>query len=236
MDAATELVICYSFAFRSGKKIAYEIRLDGVTCAMIPVNHETIPGWCRLDYMQCTNCTKTKEDSIYCPLAVNAMDIIDRFKAVFSYETVAVTVTTRERRYRKDGISVQEALGSLLGIIMVASGCADLDKLRPMVRFHLPFASLEETLYRHVSMYQLAQYLRYKQGLKPDWDMAGLVALYEKIHHINMDFVKRLQRATEKDANLNAVVILDSIAQMVPLGIENTLNNFAPLFTPYLED
>jgi len=45
------------------------------------------------------------------------------------------------------------------------------EKLKPMVRFHLPFASIEETKYRAISMYLLAQYFLYQQGSQPDWDL-----------------------------------------------------------------
>ena len=118
---------------------------------------------------------------------------------------------------------------------MVTSGCEDLDKLRPMVRFHLPFASIEESVYRATSMYQLAQYMRTQHGLEPDYEMQELLGIYKKIHNINVHFVKRLQKATEKDANLNAVAILDTFSQMVPFGIEDTLKNFEGLFSPYLK-
>ena len=36
---------------------------------------------------------------------------------------------------------------------MALSGCPVLEQLKPMARFHLPFASVEETIYRAASMY-----------------------------------------------------------------------------------
>ena len=95
-----------------------------------------------------------------------------------SYDVVDVTVESRERLYVKEQISIEHAVSSLLGIIMATSGCKDLDMLKPMVKFPLPFASIEETIYRAASMYLLAQYFRHKRGLVPDWDMAGLSSVY----------------------------------------------------------
>ena len=55
---------------------------------------------------------------------------------------------------------------SLIGIYMVTSGCPIMDKLRPMARFHLPFASTEETIYRAISTYLLGQYFLEQKGKK----------------------------------------------------------------------
>jgi len=65
--------------------------------------------------------------------------------------------------------------------------------------------------------------------------MKVLLSIYQKIHEINVNFVRRLQKATEMDANLNAVAILDTFSQMIPLGIKDTLKDFENLFSPYLE-
>ncbi len=66
-----------------------------------------------------------------------------------------------------------------MGIYMVTSGCPVMGKLKPMVKFHLPFASGEETSYRMVTMYLLAQFFKYKNGKEPDWDLKNLVKIYD---------------------------------------------------------
>lgn len=235
MSTNSEITIKYKFNFNKDRTIEYEIKLDSETCELIPPESTDIPIWCRLDYMKCPDCIKESEGLDHCPLAVKSIDLINFFNNALSHDIVDVVVETKDRSYFKNKMPVQRALGSLLGIIMVTSGCEDLDKLRPMVRFHLPFASIEETIYRATSMYQLAQYLRSKHGLEPDLNMDGLIKTYKKIHRINVNFVKRLQKATEQDANLNAVVILDSFSQMVPLEIQDSLDDFEKLFSPYLK-
>lgn len=235
MNSNSNIFIRYKFVFSDEKTIEYEIKLDSETCELITSKKPDIPFWCKLDYLKCDDCTIHAEGYDYCPPAVNSIDLIDLFRDTLSYDVIDVIVETSERIYFKNKISVQQALGSLFGIIMVTSGCKDLDKLRPMVRFHLPFATIEESVYRATSMYQLAQYLRTQHGLEPDLEMQELIGIYKKIHKINVNFVKRLQKASEKDANLNAVVILDTFSQMVPFGIGDTLKDFEKLFSPYLK-
>ncbi len=53
--------------------------------------------------------------------------------------------------------TAQQAMSSVLGLIMATAGCPWTDRLRPMARFHLPFASEAETVYRSVCMFLLAR-------------------------------------------------------------------------------
>src|SRR5437870_8103956 len=87
---------------------------------------------------------------------------------------------------------------------MVTSACTVMDKRRPMVRFHLPFGSMEETVYRAVSMYLTAQYLLMRKGKTPDWDLKKLVEIYKAVTHVNRGISNRLSSASEEDANMRS--------------------------------
>ena len=206
-----------------------------MTLAYIPPAGQSPPDWARFDTLPCEQCTGVQEKSDYCLVAKNIAPVVDLFKDLPSYQTADVTVETRERTISRKQVSTQEALSSLMGIIMVTSGCEDLDRLRPMVSLHLPFASIAETTYRAVSTYLLAQYFRYKRGLEPDWDLKSLVETYRKIKVINASLCQRLRLASNQDANLNAVIILDTFAQMLPDSIEDDMEQYAYLFTQYLD-
>jgi hypothetical protein len=94
---------------------------------------------------------------------------------------------------------------------MVTSGCPILDKLRPMVDMHLPFMNRQETLYRMVTMYLLAQYFRAKKAQPAEWDLAGLTRLLGDIREVNVAFCERLNAIEIKDASVNALVILSTL-------------------------
>jgi hypothetical protein len=120
---------------------------------------------------------------------------------------------------------------------MVTSGCPIMDKLRPMVRFHLPFSNAAETTYRVISMYLMAQYFRNRKGVEADWKLGGLVKLYEDIHLVNTHFLERLNQIETLDASANALIILDCFANQIQMSIgENDLGEFETLFTPYFEE
>ena len=157
---------------------------------------------------------------------------MDTFRDYYSYDTVTVEVNDGQRRYLKE-TSLQNGLGPLMGIIMASSGCPVMDPLRPLVRFHLPFASMEETEFRIVSMYLIAQYFRNKKGEKPDWTLDGLQEIYNKVGEVNKSFAERLRSATTKDASVNAIIILDCFAKAVPFAVKTTLRDYEKFFESY---
>jgi len=86
-----------------------------------------------------------------------------------------------------------------------------------MARFHLPFADVDETLYRATSMYLLAQYFRQQEGKAGDFELEGLKHIYDNIQLVNAAVADRLRAATKTDATVNAIIILDTFAQAIPV-------------------
>ncbi len=104
-----------------------------------------------------------------------------------------------------------------------------------MVRFHLPFASLEETIFRMVSMYLVAQYMRKQAGKSAEWTLEGLTRIYAEVGQVNNDFADRLTAASRSDVNVNALVNLDAFAKMVPLAADGLLKKISPCFSSFLK-
>lgn len=223
----------YAFQFKNRPAKKFTINLDRETLALQLERKPEAPLWALLNHKKCENCPLDVKSHAHCPVALNFVDIAEQFRDLVSHEEVTVTVTTAERSYEAK-TTVQQGLSPLIGIIMATSGCPVLDHLKPMVRFHLPFASLDETVFRMVSMYLLVQYYRNQDGKKAEWRLDGLSRVYAEVGIVNRDFANRLRDAAKKDANLNALVNLDCFASMVPLVAEDTLNSIRPYFSAYL--
>lgn len=236
MNQADPLVFRYTFEPTGGVARVFTVHLDPRTLELVSTPPASLPAWTRLDFHQCANCPLKAVTHPHCPLAVATVDLADFFAALISYEEVTVSLETREREYRST-TSAQRGISSLLGIYMVTCGCPVLARLRPMVRFHLPFASLTETVYRAISMHLVGQFLRQRRGLTPAWDLSGLIQAYEQIQTVNQSFANRLRQIERHDAGANAVVILDSFAGYVALALEGpVLDSLEPLFAAYLEE
>lgn len=224
----------YRFDFDNGRTISLQVVLDDADLSCQSPPPDVLPDWTRLEVHQCPNCPLDPAMVSHCPVAVNLTRITDAFNDVVSHETAAITIRTKERTYMKT-CGAQEGLGALLGILMATSGCPVLDKLRPMVRTHLPFSSLRETLYRAVAMYILSQNVRERSGLDTRFDLAGLTDIYADVTLVNHAMAERLSTHFVHDANVNAIVVLNCMAQYTAISIEDgLLDEIDSLFKAYL--
>jgi len=236
LDAENCFWIHYKFTLPENRVREFHVRLRRDTLGLIAEERETYPEWARLTYHQCTNCPLRPETHAFCPVAANLVEVVEYFKDVRSCEEADVEISTESRTYTKR-TPLQEALSGLTGIYMVTSGCPILDKLRPMVYTHTPFASLEETTYRAVSMYCLAQFFRSLRGKKPDWELGGLTKIYEEIVEVNSSFHLRILEVHTADAGLNALIRLDCYAQFTnALLLRKGLGAIERLFGSYLDE
>jgi len=215
--------------------VRFEVLLDGDTLNHRRVLREDPPAWAHLDHHQCRNCPLNIAEHPYCPVALSLVELVERFEQLVSFAEVEVTVKTRERSYHKI-TTMQQALSSLVGLHMATSGCPTLDLLKPMARFHQPFATREDTVFRAASTYLLRQYFRKKRGEPADMNLEGLRAAYQGIHNINVAMADRLRSVSRGDAHINAIVILDLFAQEVPMTIADNLRDIDYLFEDVSED
>jgi hypothetical protein len=221
----------YKFQFANGTEKDFEINLNAQTLELIANKDLPKPEWTKLKFCQCSNCP-LDERVEYCPVAVNLSHLVETFKDSISFESTLVTVETSKRTYHAQ-VTLQEGLSAILGIYMVTSNCPVMDKLRPNVRFHLPFASEEETIYRAVSMYLTAQYFLMRKGEQPDWELKKLAEIYKAVSHVNVGISERISQASHKDANVNAVIILSTFGETLENFLEESLKEIQHLFSEY---
>ncbi len=227
-----DLEIQYIFRFADGRESAFTIRLDGTR--LEPVQQPaTAPDWARLEFHQCSNCPLQTETSPFCPLARALAAPITQLGDVLSYDKVEVEVITPERRIRHR-TSAQAGISAMMGLISATSGCPHLAFLKPMARFHLPFATEVETLYRAASMYLLGQYLRRQHHLEAELDLGGLVHLYHEVETVNRTMAIRLRAASQQDGAVNALILLDMYAKTLPFAVDEHLRELESLYTAYL--
>ncbi len=229
-----QIKIVYSYRFSNDATKTFDLLLDKGTLALITERREDTPAWAKLDFHQCPNCPLSKSIHPCCPIAANLSGIAETFKDRSSFEPVDVSVFVEERTYVK-ATTVQHGLSPLLGIIMTTSGCPIMEPLKPMVRYHLPFASLEETVFRMVSMYLVGQFLRNHEGKTAEWNVGGLARIYGEVEKVNKGFGKRMHAAAQNDANVNALVNLDIFAMMVPRVADDMLRQIKPYFYALLK-
>ena len=223
--------IQYEFSFPGGNVEKFELILDEATVSLINFNAVQRPFWAQLSHKQCKCCPLDEDKTPYCPIAVNIAELVDRFKDRLSIEECLVKCVTPERTYSKE-TSVTEGLYSILGIVMATSDCPVMSFYKPMARFHLPFSSTQETLFRSASVYLLQQYFEHKRGQKPDLELHELGNQLKKVQQVNTGTLARIRSVSKKDADSNAIIILDSFSQILSMAIEGSLSSLEYLFPP----
>ena len=228
-DPSTSTTIRYILQFGASDRETFSITIDKLTGKFISPPIENAPEWTKLAFEQCPNCPLDTTDTEYCPTAIGLSNIAGRFGNILSHSEVELVVIFDERWVGKRTTS-QEAISSLMGLQIATSGCPHTDYLKPMARFHLPLATADETLIRTTGSYFLRQYYDSKVDGSFDFNLSGLAELYSEMQIVNASIAKRL-RASEEFSELNALTILDTFAQVIPIQIEDNLDDVRPLFS-----
>ncbi|MFA5162059.1 MAG: hypothetical protein WC421_07410 [Elusimicrobiales bacterium] len=224
----------YTFKLDDGRTKEFHVSIDPATLLVVQEDDAPDPPpWTLLEYRKCRNCPLDSRYTSHCPIAANISRLVADFGEIMSCASAYVSVASSARTVTK-AASLNEGLYSLLGIYMSSSGCPVMDKLKPMAMYHLPFSTVEETVYRVFTMYMGAQYFRMKEGLCPDWELQKLVSMYDDIRSVNRDFAERIRGAAEKDSVINSLVNLDVFA-MVMADVSLSVRDLARVFAPYLD-
>lgn len=225
-------MIQYVFKMAGGVSHTFDVDLE--RAAVPSVDEAEHAAWTRLEFHQCANCPLRPDSSRYCPAAVALEPVVHVFARILSYEEVEVEVHTPERTYWKR-CDAQTGLRALAGLIMATSACPILGRLKGLAQFHLPFATLEETVFRTVGAYLVAQYYRARDGQPPDLALSGLDEFYGRIETVDQCFKQRLDAICEQDANLNALGSLYCLASGLSELYEDHLEMLRPTFAAFSE-
>jgi hypothetical protein len=227
--------LTYRFTFPDSRERVFPLQMDRDTAELSAPDARDAPSWTKLEFNKCSGCPLEASKTPHCPAALHLSSVIDGFTDLVSYDKVQVTVESEERSVVAT-LSAQQALASLMGLIMASSGCPRTAVFRPMARFHLPFSSESETAYRVAAMYLLAQYFIARDGGKADLALQDLERVYRGVHAVNRGMAQRLRAASRQDAIVNAIVLLDVYSSLVPAAIHDILDEIKPAFAALLSD
>ncbi|MGK7913590.1 MAG: hypothetical protein AB4050_19220 [Synechococcus sp.] len=229
MDAIT---FRYVFSIQDKPQYEIPISIDRKTLNLIDYSEREYEPWTELHHHQCPNCPLDPTDVKYCPVAANISSAIVQFKDGLSYEATHVTVIGPERTYSKQ-TDLQRGLNSIFGLIMASSSCPHFQWLKPLARFHLPFASFEETLFRSMSSCTLSELIKHKTVRDID-EICDLVKhRYEQLAIINAALIERIGHIGKGEADRNAIVTFHSYCQMFDLSLSGELiaDTFSDVFS-----
>lgn len=222
--------INYKFFAPAGETIIVNLQFDDDTYRLIRSPEANEPEWTRLAHQKCGNCP-LPAGTERCPAALALATFIHYFEARVSYEKAVIEVETTNRTIVSK-VTFQQGMASLMGLVLATSGCPLTRFLRPMARFHLPFSNEQETMYRALSTFLLGQYMTaVAAGREPHLSLDELRENYSRLTVVNAALAERMRAAVSRDAALNAVIILDTFAQIAPDNIDNGFEDILHCFT-----
>lgn len=185
------------------------------------------PGWTRLAHHRCPNCPLAVSDTAHCPAAQDMAPVAVAFEREPSHARVRVEVLHTGRTFSQD-TDVQSAMRSLLGLVLATSGCPILSQMKGPARLHMPFATIEETLFRMVGAYLVGQYLETRGH--PTWgrDLSGMHRMYHDIQTVNRHLSLRLVDVACGDASANAMASLAAVAELLSFSLNDHLQELEP--------
>ena len=189
---------------------------------------EPVTDWTRLDYQKCTNCPLQSSEHECCPAAVDLKAVVEDFKGLPAFRKAWANVRTEEREYSKL-VNLEVVIRSLLGVIMATSGCPILNRLKPMARNHLPFATDTEFVLRSVSMYVLREFFKQREGLVPDWELTALTNDFSELQLVNQALWHRIHDVCAGDTNLKAFLSFFSMSSSMTYSLDAQLEKVRPL-------
>lgn len=219
------MAIEYRITLDDNHEFSYRIELDRAYDLAVA---QAAPSWTRLDYQQCSNCPLSKDTFSHCPAAVDLHRVVEDFQGLPAFKKALVWVRTPEREYTKQ-VGLEEGLRALLGVIMATSACPVLGKLRPMAQNHLPFANNQEFILRAFSLYLARQYFNFREGRHADWELKGLVRVFQQLQLVNQAFWQRIHDTCEGDSNLKAFLTFFSMSSSMTYSLETQLQKIRPL-------
>lgn len=223
------LLYSYNITFADGEEVHIPVTIDPHSIVSDLDLEDLPPEWTRRDYVEDPDYAALPHaGGLYCPIALRLVKPLALFGNRMSIERVRAVVRTPERDYVKE-CDLQTVLGSLFGLLMATSGSPAMAVFRPMARFHLPFASLQESLYRVASMLLLQRYFTHgERGVS--LALEDVREIYRRTEVINRNMIQRLRVYTEKDSTLNAMVILSSLSFYIPATLEEGMEELRELF------
>jgi hypothetical protein len=225
----TDIFFDYRFEWSNRPGAHFTMSLDPSDLTLVQSNDIVPAPWTRLKQEQCPCCPLKEGEHPHCPVAVNLQELVTAFKDQVSFDDCVVRCVTPQRTYLKK-TSVMDGLASIFGIVMATSGCPIMDFLKPMARFHLPFATIEETTMRSTSMFLLRQYFARRNDPHQCFDFELLERHYRQVQEVNEGLLARINSLGHNDADKNALVTLHSLSQFLSIEIEYSLETLAELF------
>lgn len=231
VDARDKVEYFFQFKFPDGNKYGYKVIIDRVSKNLInPVKTpKSFQYFTNLEAHKCSNCPLNAKDVPECPVAKNLVQPLSMFKNIISFQAIELIVTSNAINYSKE-VQSQEAIGTFLQLVVIASECPHMDFLKPSILEYVPFQEEQEFVLKCLKSYFFQHYM--SKGPDEEPSMEALIDNFTQLKVVNRGIIKRIQELESEDSGRNAMVFFDSIIQCFEMELDQKFPSAKELFSP----
>ena len=231
VEGREKLEYFFQFKFPDGNIFGYKVQIDRESKTLVNpvVTPKSFQFFTNLNSNQCENCPLKSSEFPECPVAKNLVQPLNMFKNVISYQSIELVVKSNAMSYSKE-IQSQEALETLLELVMIASECPHMDFLKPTILEYVPFQEEHEFVLKCLKSYFLQHYMTKGEDEEPSLEV--LSQNFKDLKTVNRGILKRIKELETEDSGRNAIVFFDSIIQCFEIELEQKFPSAKESFAP----
>lgn len=184
--------------------------------------NEELPEWCKLSYSKCPQCLATTN---YCLVAVAIKKFVNFSSTIKSTEKVHLTIITEDGHIVNRGFSAQEGLSVVFLKSIMMSGCSHFKKYSWLYDRYRVVSDIDGLFYIMLSSYLTIKFVTDVFGSEKYDIKEEFIKETNRLIEVVKNVFKRISLASEQDANLNALVRIDSVARLLGSSFDEFRSN-----------
>ena len=198
------------------------VKIDSESRWIEDLDIDSVPEWVMLENDMCDDCKYLNGDVKYCKAATGIFAAVNSFSNIMSIERISLTTITSNALTSRC-VKSSEGLSIMFLSCLVFSGCYKFRQFKWAWDFYKSQADDKNIFYNIFSSYVS------KKIILGEFETTSSIrnSLFDELKEIYKSLrriIKRVRKASEEDANLNALVRLTSMTHMFQTDYQEYLD------------
>ncbi len=199
-------------------------RIDSTSKWIASLEDKPLPGWTRLENDMCEDCIYAKTGQKYCKAAIGLHAAVKSFSNIKSIARITLTTITTNGNVLSRCATAQEGLSVLFFSCLVFSGCYKFAQFKWSWNYYTTQQTHEDMFFTLMSSYITKEFLL-GSATNVEIKSANILLEFKSIYYSLIRIIERVRKASEKDANMNALVRLASMTNILQTSFDDLMSN-----------
>ena len=182
------------------------------------------PGWTILENDMCSDCKYAGSTTKYCKAAIGLYSAVKSFSNIKSITRITLTTITTKGSVSSRCATAQEGLSILFFSCLVFSGCYRFNQFKWAWDYYRIQKSHTDMFFTLFSSYITKRFIL--GGINQENTLSSeIMQEFKLVYNSLRKIVRRVRKASEEDANLNALVRLASMTHLFQMSYEDYIKD-----------